>query len=73
MCDRLPDPVERMHDAAERLAERYVDDRTCMECGKRVDYTLLVADPMGMGPAVCVECLGFDPFADESTTKDQPK
>lgn len=68
MSGRLPDPIERMRDAAERLAERYVDEHTCMECGKRVDYTLLVADPLGMGPAVCIECLGFDPFADAALT-----
>lgn len=62
MADYVPDPIERMEAAWDRLASELVDEHTCMGCGKHVDYTLLVADPMGMGPAVCVECLGFDPF-----------
>jgi hypothetical protein len=49
---------------AERLADQYVDEHTCMECGKKVDYELLCPSPVGDGPAICIECLGFDPFAE---------
>lgn len=66
----VEDPMERMQSTIDGLIDRYVDEHTCMECGKRVDYELLVVHPMGLGPAVCVECLGFDPF--EPTTQPAP-
>ncbi|WP_447651025.1 hypothetical protein [Pseudomonas abietaniphila] len=60
---RIPDPIEISLSRAERLADQYVDEHTCMECGKKVDYELLCPSPVGDGPAICIECLGFDPFA----------
>lgn len=61
---RIPDPIEISLSRAERLADQYVDEHTCMECGKKVDYELLCPSPVGDGPAICIECLGFDPFAE---------
>lgn len=61
---RIPDPIEISLTRAERLADQYVDEHTCMECGKEVDYELLCPSPIGDGPAICIECLGFDPFAE---------
>lgn len=55
----IPDPIEILENAAERLYdEKYVDEYTCMECGKRCDYQLMPSDPMGYGPLLCEECLG---------------
>gem|GEM_PF-6512959 len=61
---RIPDPIEISLSRGERLADQYVDEHTCMECGKKVDYELLCPSPIGDGPAICIECLGFDPFAE---------
>ena len=58
----IPDPLERMESKVEDLMDNYLDENTCMQCKKKVDYDLICPDPMGMGPAICVECLGFDPF-----------
>ncbi len=58
----IPDPIELLEARQERLINAYVDEHTCMECGKKVDYELLCPSPIGDGPAVCVECLGYDPF-----------
>lgn len=58
----IPDPIERLESKMEALMEEYVDENTCMQCKKKVDYELLCPDPMGYGPLLCVECLGFDPF-----------
>lgn len=54
----IPDPIELMEARIDRWAEHYVDEHTCMLCGKRVDYTLLCASPLGDGPAACEECAG---------------
>lgn len=61
----IPDTIERMEARMDNLADKYVDENTCMQCGKKVDYELICPSPIGDGPAVCVECLGFDPFDDE--------
>ena len=58
----IPDPIERMQSRAESLEDRFVDEYTCMECNKKYDYEMICVDPMGMGPAVCVEFLGFGLF-----------
>ena len=59
---RIPDPIERMNSRIESLIDKYVDEYTCMECGTKVDYECICVSPIGDGPIVCVECLGFDPF-----------
>jgi hypothetical protein len=61
---RNPDPIEISLGRAERLADLYVDEHTCMECGKKVDYELIYPSITGDGPAICIECNGFDPFAE---------
>ncbi len=53
--ERILDPVELMELRIERLEDRYVDEYTCMECGKKVDYTLICLSLLGDGPAVCAE------------------
>ena len=58
----IPDPIERMQANNERCMDAFIDEYTCMECKKKVDYELICPSPTGDGPAVCVECLGFDPF-----------
>lgn len=58
----IPDPIELMEARMDRLEDKFVDEYTCMECGKKVDYDLICFSPLGDGPSVCVECLGFDPF-----------
>lgn len=60
MAERIPDPVELMNTRIERLADKFVDEYTCMGCGKKVDYEL-IGSPTGDGPALCVECAGIDP------------
>ena len=62
----IPDPIELMESRIDRLADDYVDEHTCMGCKKKVDYQLICMSPMGDGPALCVECVGYDPF-DERT------
>jgi hypothetical protein len=59
---RIPDPIELLNSRIESYMDDYIDENTCMECGKKVDYELLCPSPIGDGPALCVECLGFDPF-----------
>ena len=61
----IPDPTELLNSRIERHTDNYVDENTCMECGKKVDYELICPDPLGSGPAVCIECFGYDPFEDE--------
>lgn len=62
MKDYIPDPIELMESRIERMMDKFVDENTCMECGKKYDYEMICVSPIGDGPAVCVECLGFDPF-----------
>ena len=59
---RIPDPIEIMESRQDRLIDQYVDESTCMQCKKKVDYELICPHPLGEGPAVCYECLGYDPF-----------
>lgn len=51
----IPDPIQRMNQGAERLFDEY-EEGVCMGCNKKVDYQLVCPDPMGEGPALCVEC-----------------
>ena len=57
----IPDPMELAESRIDRLEEAFVDLNTCMNCGKSYDYEMYCVDPMGCGPCVCVECLGYDP------------
>lgn len=59
---RIPDPIEILESKTERLIDRFVDEYTCMECGKKVDYELYCMSPIGDGPAVCWECAGEPEF-----------
>jgi len=58
----IPDPIELLETKINTFIDKYIDDNTCMECGKTVDYELICPSPIGDGPAICIECLGFDPF-----------
>lgn len=70
----IPDPIELMENRIDRLASDYVDEHTCMICGKRVDYELICMSPLGDGPAVCAECAGPEYAAFEaSLTTREPK
>jgi len=55
----IKDPIELMEDRIERLMDEYIDEYTCMQCKKKVDYDLFCMSPMGDGPAVCQECAGL--------------
>ena len=57
----LPDPLELMVSKIDRLADEFVDLNTCMQCGRTFDYEMYCVSPTGDGPAVCIECLGYDP------------
>jgi hypothetical protein len=57
----IPDPTELMESRIACFNDRYIDEYTCMQCGKKVDYDLICMSPVGDGPAVCCECAGFDP------------
>ena len=59
----IPDTIELMNARIERLSESFVDEHTCMNCGRHVEYELMCMSPLGDGPAICVECLGYDPFS----------
>jgi hypothetical protein len=54
------DPIELSEARIERLMALFVDEHTCMECGKHVDYELYCMSPLGDGPGVCGECAGID-------------
>lgn len=56
--ERIPDPTEIMNSRLERLADEYIDDNTCMSCGKKVEYELYHMSPTGDGPSYCYECAG---------------
>ena len=56
----IPDPIELMESRIERLADEFVDEYTCMGCGKKVDYALYCMSPVGDGPALCAECAGIE-------------
>jgi DNA-directed RNA polymerase subunit RPC12/RpoP len=55
----IPDPIEQINLRVESLIDKFVDEYTCMGCGKKVNYELLCMSPIGDGPAVCVECSGL--------------
>ena len=67
----IPDPIELMESRIDRMMDRYIDEYTCMECGKKVGYELIQATPHPDAPGVCIECLGFNPFEDQSLTNKQ--
>jgi len=52
----IKDPFEILEGRVERLMDEFVDEFTCMECGKRYDYEMICVDPMGYGPVICEEC-----------------
>ena len=55
----IPDPIELLKSRYERMIDMYVDEFTCMACGKKVDYDLYCMSPTGDGPCVCFECSGI--------------
>lgn len=57
---RIPDPIELMEARIERQIDNFVDEYTCMGCGKKVNYALICLSPIGDGPALCAECAGID-------------
>ena len=56
----IPDPIELMESRIERLMDEYVDEHTCMNCKKKVDYELYCMSPTGDGACVCAECAGIN-------------
>ena len=56
----IPDPIELLEARQERYADEYIDEYTCMGCGKKIDYELICLSPLGDGPALCAECAGID-------------
>lgn len=54
---RVPDPIELLKTRQERFMDEYIDEYTCMDCGKKVDYELMCPSPIGDGPALCAECM----------------
>ena len=59
--DRIPDPIELLESRIENMQDKFIDERTCMDCGKKTDYELLCQSPLGDGPILCYECSGIDP------------
>lgn len=59
MNKHIPDPIELMNSRIDRLSDNFVDEYTCMACGKKVNYELICMSPIGDGPAVCFECSGM--------------
>ena len=57
---KIKDPIEQMNDNIERLSDKFVDEYTCMGCGKTVDYELICPSPLGDGPGMCAECYPVD-------------
>ncbi len=59
--NRIPDPIELLDFRIEKNMDSYIDENTCMQCGKKVDYDLICMSPIGDGPAVCIKCTGLAP------------
>lgn len=57
----IMDPIELMEARIERLNDDYVDENTCMQCKRKVDY-LIYQSITGDGPAICEECYGCNPW-----------
>ena len=55
----IPYPLELMEMRIERHMDNFIDEHTCMECGKKVDYEIIGMSPMGDGIGVCAECAGL--------------
>ena len=55
----IPDPIELINSRVENLIDEYIDEKTCMQCKKKVNYELYCMSPTGDGPAVCYECSGI--------------
>ena len=64
MKESIPDPIELLNSRIENYMDAYIDENTCMECGKKVDYELYCMSPLGDGPAVCFECTGITESVD---------
>lgn len=56
----IPDPIELLESRQERMMDEFIDESTCMQCKKKVDYELYCMSPIGDGPAVCAECAAFE-------------
>lgn len=54
----IPDPIELLESRMDALMEHYIDDKTCMQCKKVVDYELYCMSPIGDGPLLCAGCAG---------------
>ncbi len=54
------DPMEIRDNKIEKLANEYIDENTCMQCKKKVDYELYCMSITGDGPALCGECAGIN-------------
>lgn len=54
----LPDLIELSERRIDRLEALYVDEFTCMNCSRKVDYTLLCMTHDG--PAMCMTCCGLE-------------
>ena len=68
MSEYIPDPIEIIESNIEQCIEKYVDEYTCMGCGKRVYYELYCMSPIGDGPCVCAECAGISHEDDKQLT-----
>jgi len=66
MSDYIPDPIERMEMAQDRLEDECFIDGVlvCIECKKpeTKDRALFAASESPSAPPVCADCFGFDPF-----------
>jgi len=62
MSEYIPDPIELLDGRIARLEDEFIDEYTCMQCKKKVDYELICMSPIGDGPCVCAECAGFEPL-----------
>lgn len=58
--ERVPDPIELLEARQERFMNEYIDEYTCMGCGKKVNCDLICPSPIGDGPALCAECAEID-------------
>lgn len=55
----IPDPIEILEARQDKMEDAFVDEQTCMECGKKVNHELICVDPLGIGPYVCEDCFGM--------------
>jgi hypothetical protein len=67
MKESVPDPIEISESRIDRYAS--MEKNTCMVCNKQVDYDLICIWPTGDGPALCIECSGYDKVLKEQEDK----